>query len=99
MLASLKQHPHHQTKFKTVDPEEVPLISKVAPLSTVRLEEFTIDPVPVRASVPAETVVDPVYVCTADKVNVEDPDFTKFAPVPPAAPPSSITPENVVEDV
>ncbi len=55
---------------------EIPLISKVPVL--VRSEEGAIDPAPLKARVPPEITVGPVYVLAADKVNIEAADLVNW---------------------
>ncbi len=68
----------------------VPDVSKVAPLEIATLPLVLIVPLPPKANIPAEIVVDPVYVLTPERESVPVPTFVTD-PLP------AITPENVVD--
>ena len=78
----------------SMDPT-VPVPASVPPLLTVVRTESAIEPFTM--SVPASTVVAPVYVLMPDRVSVPLPVLTSEPPVPPFTPPSWITPATSVE--
>lgn len=67
-------------KVTTVIPLVLPVISKVA--FTVMPEELAIEPLPVIAKVPPETVVAPVYWLMLERVNLPTPDLDRVALLP-----------------